>query len=302
MHSTNPQTAPQIVYVTDRGLIRPTLISAWSLLRHISVAPDIHIWGDGLTEDDWSGVARVIASHPDAKLHRLDLGADDMAGARRLSDHISAAAMGRLHIPAKLGGRVLYIDGDTIVTGDVAPLFDIDMRGQPLAAVRDYVVAKWQARGDLDKPRIRPRVAELRRLMGDDISGYFNSGVLLLDCDAIRAEPALLAAMGDVARASACPWGDQDHLNNVFAGRVHHLNAAWNDSWGRTPRQRRFSAAIGGTGDETAKRPSAIVHFHGPKKPWKAPRRDLWSQRARAAWRYRRDMADFLKAFPDLQP
>ncbi|WP_435654944.1 glycosyltransferase family 8 protein [Brucella pituitosa] len=292
---------PQIAFVTDGGFLKPTLVAMWGVLRHLSVPGIIHFWGDGLSDQDWEAVRRVAAINPAVTLNCLALSADDLDGAKRLTAYISAAAMGRLHIPSRISGRVLYIDGDTQVVGDVAPLFSLNLNGCPIGAVRDCVVAKWSSRSLKVREKCEPRVRELQGLMGQsDISRYFNSGVLLLDTDAIRAEPELHQSMHDLVRASACPLGDQDHLNNVFRGRVHLLNPAYNSSWRDAPRQRRHIARLGGDAEESKTAPDIIVHFHGPEKPWKRPRRDLWKSRARAVWRYRREMQEYAQSYPDL--
>ncbi len=297
------ENLPQIVIVSDSGFLKPSLITMWGLLKHISVPGILHFWGDNLTADEWEAVARVARTNPSVELRCLKLTASELLDAKCPTEFISAAAMGRLYIPKKLSGRVLYLDGDTQVVGDVAPLFSLDMRGHPVAVVRDYVVAKWSTRGLKVNDRCQSRVVELQTLMESaDVSAYFNSGVLLLDTEAIRADPGLLNAMCDVARASSFPLGDQDHLNNLFRGRVHFLNPAYNSSWSRTTKQRRHIGRLGGDAGEKAKIPNIIIHFHGPQKPWKKLRYNLWSQRTRAAWRYRYDLKQYLKNFPDLAP
>jgi len=303
LHSPPAKMLPQIAFVTDRGFLKPTLVAMWGVLRHLSVPGIIHFWGDGLSEQDWEAVRRVAATNPDVTLNCLALSADELSGAKGPTAHISAATMGRLHIPARISGRVLYIDGDTQVVGDVAPLFSLDLNGCPIGAVRDCVVAKWSARNLKVRAKCLARISELQGLMEQaDISRYFNAGVLLLDTDAIRAEPELHKAMRDLVRASAFPLGDQDHLNNVFRGRVHLLNPAYNSSWRDAPRQRRHIARLGGDAGESRALRDVIVHFHGPEKPWKRPRRDVWKSRARAVWRYRREMQIYAQSYPDLVP
>lgn len=304
MTDQNPaENVPQIAFVTDRGFLKPTLVAMWGVLRHLSVPGIVHFWGDGLGEEDWEAVKRVAKTNPAVSLDCLTLTTDDLDGAKGPTAYISAASMGRLHIPSRISGRVLYIDGDTQVVGDVAPLFGLDLKGCPIGAVRDCVVAKWSARRLKVREKSMTRVLELQGLMQQsDISRYFNSGVLLLDTDVIRAEPELHQAMHDLVRASSCPLGDQDHLNDVFRGRVHLLNPAYNSSWRQTARQRRHIARLGGDVEESKTVPDIIVHFHGPEKPWKRPRRDLWKHRARAVWRYRREMLEYVRSYPDLSP
>lgn len=297
---TASKSPRQIVFVTDRGLLRPTLVAIWSLMQHLSRPVDLHLWGDGLGDADWQSVHRVADAGDKVALSARAIDPAELAGAGSPAAHISAAAMGRLFIPRHLSGRVLYIDGDTLVTGDVSPIFDLPLRpGECVAAARDYVTAEWLASGRLNDRR-RDRLAALGQHM--DPREYFNSGVLLMDCDAIRAQPDLQARLEDVAAASATDWGDQDHLNFLFTGRTHLLNPAWNSSWQRSGAQRLFARKLGGSAEETRDMPDAIIHYHGPKKPWKAPRYDLWSARARAVHHYRRQLRSFIAAYPDLAP
>lgn len=292
----------QIVFVTDPTYLPPTLVAIWSLLRHISRPVQLHVWGNLLGRTDWENVERVVAIAPRVTLHKLDLDAR-LTEARGPADYISGTAMGRLFIPRLLSGKVLYIDGDTLVREDVSPLFDLPMEGNLVAAVRDYTILQWLADHsdrNLSESR-KQRLDELRALMAPaPLEGYFNSGVLLFDCDAIRAEPDRMRRLEDVEAASACTLGDQDHLNRVFAGRVRYLDIAWNLSWDRAKRYRRHSCMVGVEEFGALSGPGRILHFHGAHKPWNTPRLDLWTSRGRATFVYRRQLARYRRLFPDL--
>ena len=293
----------KIAFVTDRGYLRPTLVAMWSLLEHLSRPAEVYFWGDDLSEADWQAVNRVAAIRPDCRLITKALGAAELGAFSWESTYITAAAMGRLFLPRHVAGRILYVDGDTIIRGDVAPLFDLDLGGALIGAVRDDPTAKQMVKRGRGR-KLRPAAVE--RVDGiaayTDPARYFNSGVLLLDCDRIRATPGLLDRLEDVRAASAFAMGDQDHLNAIFANRTHLLNPAWNASWARAGLQRDLSRALGAEADELAPLPDTIIHFHGPRKPWLAPRRDLWNKTARATLSYRRQLRRYLRAFPDLAP
>ncbi|MCA0922747.1 glycosyltransferase family 8 protein [Pseudooceanicola nanhaiensis] len=274
----------QVVLITDGGLLRPTLFTMWSMLRHSSEQLKVHFWGDGLTTEEWKAVETVASGASNCDFHPRAITPDELAGAQSQASHISAATMGRLFIPRHLSGRVLYLDGDVAVTGDVAPLRKLGLAGKPLGAVRDFMTAKRASRRERDAPPAE----------------YFNAGVLLMDCDALRNRPEGLDRLEDVAHASSLRMGDQDHLNLLYPGEAHLLNPAYNSSWGRTAEQRGFVRRLGGHASESALLPDVMVHFHGPKKPWKRDRFDLWSQRARAVRAYRRDMGAYTRAYPAL--
>ncbi|MFC0199932.1 glycosyltransferase family 8 protein [Paracoccus rhizosphaerae] len=293
----------KIAYVTDRGFLRPTLVSLWSLLTHLGAPAELHVWGDGLGSQDWDAVDRVVAGHPDLTLHTRALNAAHLRQTRSAATHISAATMGRLLLPRNVSGRVLYIDGDTLVTGDVAPVFNVDLQDAAAGIVRDFGVCHWLADPGAAPADRGTRLPQIQHLLGEQPqSDYFNAGVMLLDCDAIRRDPALLARIEDVAAASAHVQGDQDHLNQVLAGRVTQLDIGWNLSWGRLSRHRAYLRKLGLPMTGAAPGPARILHYHGPRKPWRDPRRDIWSSKGRATWRYRRQLCRFAALYPDLVP
>ena len=119
--------------------------------------------------------------------------------------------------------RIIYLDADTLVEGDVGALWSVDLQGAPVAAVLDPLrtiaaaIAPWRERG----------------LDGD--AGYFNSGVLVIDLDAWRAMDAGWSAIRHCAadREHLLVGGrwaqhDQYGLNVVFHRRWHTLDPIWN--------------------------------------------------------------------------
>lgn len=102
--------------------------------------------------------------------------------------------MGRMFLPRLTEGRILYLDGDTLVIGDLTQAAKIDLLGRPLGAVRDYAVMNWLRIGKAAPLKRRSEVLD----GGADLRGYVNLGVLLLDSDAIRATPGLSMEIEDM--------------------------------------------------------------------------------------------------------
>ncbi len=297
-----PRTV-KVAYVTDRDFLRPTLVSVWSLLQHLRGPAELHIWGDGLKAEDWANVQKVVAENIDVTLMRKDIGSGYLDGAHGPKSYISAATMGRLLIPRLIDGYVLYIDGDTLVTRDISGIFAIDLDQAYAGVVRDYTVSHWLAEPNAKSSERNARLPEVRQLMEPaSPKDYFNAGVLLLNCDVLRAQPELLSCIEDVAAASACSHGDQDHLNALFKNNVVQLDLAWNSSWGRVRKHRNFLAQTGTPTKGVMPGAPAILHYHGPEKPWRNRRWDIWSSRGRATVVYQRALRRFLKKYPHLVP
>lgn len=298
----SPRTV-KIAYVTDRSFLKPTLLSVWSLLQHLQESAELHIWGDGLEPEDWADVKAVAAERAGLTLFCKDIGSGYLEGAHGPTDYISAATMGRLFIPRLIDGYVLYIDGDTLVTGDVGPLFRVDLDGAYAGVVRDYHITHWLSEPEKMTADRAARLAEIQRFMDPArAQDYFNAGILLLNCDRLRAHPDLMARMEDMAVASACTHGDQDHLNALFGTNVVQLDPAWNASWGRIRRQRGVLARLGLNIEGYVPGSPVILHYHGPKKPWRDRRWDVWSSRGRATLLYQRAMRRFVRQYPHLKP
>jgi lipopolysaccharide biosynthesis glycosyltransferase len=165
----------------------------------------------------------------------------------------------RFLIPELLPGtsRVLYLDSDTFVAGALRPLWETPLGQSPLAAVANVA-----------EPAVRDHIAALG--VGYP-GGLFNSGVLLLDLDRMRAEgsaDALFAFAHD--HRDTLRWPDQDALNVVFARRWLPLHPRWNAqnsfwAW-RTWSLEVFSE----TALLEATAHPGIRHFEGPSvaKPW----------------------------------
>jgi lipopolysaccharide biosynthesis glycosyltransferase len=165
----------------------------------------------------------------------------------------------RFYLPQILrdAARVIYLDADTFITDRLRPLWETDLQGAPLGAVANVV-----------EPGARPHVAEL----GVDYpGGFFNSGVLLLDLDRMRAQGATATLIEFAQREGAdLLWPDQDTLNSVFKDRWHPLHPRWNAQTSLWAWRDWAAEVFDAETLDAATRSPAIRHFEGPylSKPW----------------------------------
>ena len=231
-------------------------------------------------------------------LHAADVGHHDGARLRDVGDaygarvHLCAVDEADLMaLPSKcpaLGGRmswvrvrlaellpaldrVVYLDADTFVVESIAPLWDLDLEGAPVAAVPNVT-----------EPAMRPHLAALGI---DEPAGYFNAGVLVIDLAQWRASaagPKLVEAA--TARGEPLPWYDQDALNIVFAGRYKRLHARWNAMNSLWVWAAYAEEILGEDEVREAKAGPAILHFEGPSvsKPWHFMSDHPWTGNYRA--------------------
>ena len=254
----------QIALCTDMAYLRHAWIAIASVIERASAPVTVHLVGDGLSDDAVKGLEAACRDLADARLHHHDV--TGLLDDRQSKAYFSRAMMGRMFLPQLADGRVLYLDPDTIAYADVAPLFEIDMGAAKIAAVRDYTVLgafrKDHSRG------VSACRAQIALMKPSPIFEYFNSGVILMDCTAIKRDSEIMARMADISAAAGFSFPDQDLLNSIFRNQVHFLDHSWNCMWGRSRRMARIARATLPPGPEHRATRAKIVHFIGPRKPW----------------------------------
>jgi lipopolysaccharide biosynthesis glycosyltransferase len=165
--------------------------------------------------------------------------------------HISRMTFARFMIPRVIPEgvqRVLYLDADLLVLGDLGPLWDVDLKGAVIGAVLDRIL----------DPQLKARLPGLENF--PRVRDYFNSGVLLIDLDRWRKERISENALQYLTNHPDSPYADQDALNVACDGLWTALDMRWNF-------YDHFRTAI--VDIPLAESPK-IVHFVGSQKPWKA--------------------------------
>ena len=178
--------------------------------------------------------------------------------------------------------KVLYLDSDLVVCGDVAELFDTDLAGAALAAALDVDFCGNVGYRDGKRRRYAREVLGLA-----DPYGYFQAGVLLLNTAALRSLHSVdewLRLAGD----ERLMYNDQDLLNKECQGRVAYLGQVWNvmcDFAGRVERVFSYAPAEIFRDYQRGRACPKVVHYAGAEKPWGTIGGDffeLW-------WRYARE-------------
>ncbi|HCT76834.1 MAG TPA: hypothetical protein DGT23_09650 [Micromonosporaceae bacterium] len=168
---------------------------------------------------------------------------------REVFQYISTGMYLRLLLPGRLPSnveRVLYLDTDVLVEGDLSPLWEMALGQAPLAAVRDHFTGTINARGGV--PGAPPEL--------DGSAPYFNSGVLLIQTRAWRELEVTKRCLDYLdQQRERLRLPDQDALNLVTHGRWVELEGKWNNhvSWWNP---------------DAPPDDVRVMHFLGPKKPW----------------------------------
>lgn len=145
--------------------------------------------------------------------------------------------------------RIIYLDADTLLTGDLTELWRTDLEGNFLAACLDEKAYMKKAVSVLN-----PRRRE-----------YFNSGVLIFDLYLFRKYKIINSFLDFlVDTTDLYALGDQDALNLYFLDAVKLLDSSWNYG---VPSYKKY------TGVNDVK----LLHFYERTKPLRSPYDDYVS-------------------------
>lgn len=172
------------------------------------------------------------------------------------SSHISIATYYRLFIAKVLPTsihKLLYLDCDLVVDGNISTLWDIDITQYAVAAVEDM----WSGKAE-----------NYERLNYSPQHTYFNAGVLVINLDKWREMDFAEKSIGYVAsNQEKLVFYDQDVLNALLHDQKKLLPFRWNVQDGLLRRHRRIRPEMIAQVKEEIKHP-VIIHYTGHRKPW----------------------------------
>ena len=260
-------------YVIDAGYLFPTLMSAIQARSAIAVsAADVTILCIG------QGRREIDLFEPICREHGIEL----VSVPPSAIDHMPIM-FGRFYLARLLDAHyeaVVYMDGDTQVSGSLQPLFDVQLEPNRFLAVRDPMSIMIDGQSRL----WRERRAYFRRIgIGEvGLSRYCNSGVIRFNrCD---WEAMSRAALRTSARHDhGLRFPDQDALNLTFGSDYLTMSYRWN-----------FPSFFLSCGLQELITPK-IYHFMSNPRPWNGPFRP-WG---RACYDPYLALA---KDYPQLQP
>ena len=254
----------EIVCCTDDNYVMPTGVMLTSLFEN-NKGEDIrvHLFHNGISKRQIKDIETVAGSYGQSvSFYRMDDSSMDYmpVGQAFQTDHVglSRATYYRLLLPQILPGdieRVVYLDGDILVSDSLRTLWDINIEGKAVAAVPDSY------------NNVPLHFNRLRYLQA---KGYFNAGVLLINLDYWRNHNVVDKFVDYVRKHPerlACH--DQDVLNFVFQDSKKELPLKYNmlnEYWFDT----RYSVLSWQYEEQMieGQRHPVVVHFTGIPKPW----------------------------------
>ncbi|KAL1939691.1 hypothetical protein VTO73DRAFT_9724 [Trametes versicolor] len=214
-----------------------------SAVRHSKGRVTFYIVGQDLPDDVKQRLSQSVPNGADATVVFLDIprSSDELHAEQPFPRGLTWAKIGM--IPRLPVERVLYLDADVLIRGDLRELWDTDLQGKPIAAAVD--VGFPVGHDGVKQPP------------------YFNAGVLLMDLTTIRKRLDELNALAATMKDSRMQ--DQDALNVHFGTDWLPLSLQWNAQGLGTYATHHTPERAALQLDEMAN--PKIVHFTGSLHP-----------------------------------
>jgi lipopolysaccharide biosynthesis glycosyltransferase len=249
--------------------------------------------------------ARIEASLPRNRiaLEWLHADLDLLEDLPAIHGQLSRAYYSRLLLPRLLPrdlDRILYLDSDIVVCGDLGVLWDTPLAGHLALAVQEVAAPYFDCERALPHfERCEPFLAARRPIENyedlglDPFAPYFNSGVMLIDLEGWRIESIADQCFSVLEKNRAfVKFWDQYALNVVLTSRWEMLPERWNSSSHLMAIPDSSQCAFSAEAFEESRRRPEIIHFTGLLKPWqpdarrRLPRADHFHRvRMRTSWR-----------------
>jgi len=210
-----------IVLASDNNFVQHCAVTMISVLNN-NHGVHFYLLTEGLSEDNCSLLNDLVVNNG-GRLDILIVTSDILKRVPMPQgigfSHISVATYYRLFVASILPNtidKIIYLDCDIVVRGDLSELDSLDMHGKPLAAVFQ------------DDPLLLQGDEEVRLGIGRN-QGYFNAGVLVINLSYWRnnnIERVLLDFIEN--NYSNIKFHDQDTLNAVLGPDTICLNCKWN--------------------------------------------------------------------------
>jgi lipopolysaccharide biosynthesis glycosyltransferase len=251
----------QIAFAADAGYAMPLAVAICSAAANCDRkrALRFNIFHSDIDEELQEKIETSLenAFFPDARIDWIEVDIARLSKLKLSQRHINHLTYVRIIMPELIASgidRVLYLDSDIVVTGNLGDLWDTDIGSKTLGAVRDR----------MGTVSARTGLLKYKELGIDADAKYFNAGVLLVDLERWRRLDVTRRVLDYLEHnREFVQMGDQDGLNAVLHDDWSELDFRWN--WQVVPdmQKARESGCWG-----LEKIDKSIVHFVTAVKPW----------------------------------
>ncbi len=236
-----------IFYACDDNFVKFTIVSLASMIENASkeYLYDVHILHTDITPETQASVLRLQNESFKITFDDVTDYLESIKEMMPIRDYYSKTTYYRLFIAEMFPqlDKAIYIDSDTVVTGDISELYEYDISEYDLGACHEQAMVQEDVYGTY-----------VEVCMGINRNAFFNAGVLLINCRRFRETNVLERFIKLLGVYNFRVTQDEDYLNVICKDHVLFLPQSWNTE-------------IFGNISETPESAN-VIHYIMVAKPW----------------------------------
>ena len=210
-----------ICFATDDNYVPFLTVALASLLDNSSKDNfyKIYVLTSHLSEDNKQSILKQITENSSIEFVQLSKELDKVQNMFHLRDYYSKETYYRIFIPNLFPQyqKVLYLDCDITVVGDVSELYNTSIHGYYVAAAQEEVMQTYEVFGNY-----------VEQADGINRKEYFNAGILLINCRRWRNKLIAERFVDLLNRYKFRVVQDEDYLNVLCKDNIKWLPLGWN--------------------------------------------------------------------------
>lgn len=244
-----------ILVTLDKNYIPYLNVMLYSLIeKNCESKFNVYLLNSQIKEQDVEKTRIILGEKNRLHLIKVEnIGLDNAPTTSRYPKEMYYRIFAAKYLPQTLD-KVLYLDPDLIVNGDIAELYKMDM-GEYLFAAASHTGSFMTAINSI-------------RLNMEENTPYINSGVMLMNLKLLRKEQDYKEVFEFIEKKrNSLVLPDQDIISSLYGSRIYALdtfryNMTENLYLLHSPFEKNLNI-------EWVRKYSRIIHYCGRNKPWK---------------------------------
>lgn len=277
MVKINPEGDIHILLATDNNYAPHVKVTINSLLCNCNpgYSYDIVILCVDVENEHKELISNLTKKHENAKIRFFDVKEYIKEwGNLTINGYLTLATYFRLLIFSELFDnyeKLVYLDSDVIVEGDISNLFFTDMENKPLAAVEELGFRQLSfSKKAVFLDQNKPFNIDNYKMYGIGMKNpkeYFNAGVMLFDLVKCR-KSIHIENVKEILSKHVYYYNDQDVLNILFDGKVKLIDPEWNYENCVDAFLSKRPEVYGSIFEDVKRMSPKIIHYVSARKPW----------------------------------
>lgn len=212
-----------IFYACDDAYVKFTIVSLHSIMKNASKDYDykVYVLNTNIGKEMQKKLSELQNQNDNLEIIFSNVSSylDSIEERLPLRHYYSKAIYFRIFIAEMYPeyDKVIYMDSDTIIQGDIADLYNTDIGDCYVAACHEQAMEQVDVYGTYSE-----------KVLGLDRHLYFNDGMMIMNTKLFREKNVLDQFLNYLSEYYFIVTQDQDYLNIICKDHVYWLDQRWN--------------------------------------------------------------------------